>query len=34
MADKLQRKNDPYKTFNYIVEIEGIIVGGFSEVSV
>lgn len=33
MADKLQRKDDPYKTFNYIVEIEGIIVGGFSEVS-
>ncbi|PWB50742.1 MAG: phage tail protein [Candidatus Methanoperedenaceae archaeon] len=33
MADKLQRKDDPYKTFNYIVEIEGITVGGFSEVS-
>ncbi len=33
MADKLQRKDDPYGTFNYIVEIDGIIAGGFSEVT-
>jgi phage tail-like protein len=27
------RKEDPYGGFNYIVEIDGIILGGFSEVS-
>lgn len=26
-------RNDPYVAFNYLVEIEGLIVGGFSEVS-
>ena len=39
MDEKLQttktgnRKDDPYGAFNYIVEIDGIISGGFSEVS-
>ena len=28
-----QRKQDPYVAFNYVVEIEGLVVGGFSEVS-
>lgn len=28
-----QRKQDPYLAFNYVVEIEGLVVGGFSEVS-
>ncbi len=26
-------RNDPYKAYNFLVEIEGLIVGGFSEVS-
>jgi phage tail-like protein len=26
-------RNDPYMTFNFLVEIEGLIVGGFSEAS-
>lgn len=26
-------RNDPYMAFNFLVEIEGLIVGGFSEVS-
>ena len=28
-----QRLIDPYSAFNYFIELEGIIVGGFSEVS-
>jgi phage tail-like protein len=26
-------RNDPYKAYNFLVEIEGLIVGGFSEVT-
>src|SRR3954463_7468117 len=26
-------RRDPYTTFNFLVEIEGLVVGGFSEVS-
>lgn len=26
-------RNDPYTAFNFVVEIEGLIIGGFSEVS-
>ncbi|CAG1003621.1 hypothetical protein MYXO_03221 [Myxococcaceae bacterium] len=26
-------RNDPYQPFNFLVEIEGLVVGGFSEVS-
>lgn len=26
------KRNDPYFTFNFLVEIEGLVVGGFSEV--
>lgn len=38
MAEKLKKtktgnRDDPYRSFNYIVEIDGIIAGGFSEVS-
>lgn len=29
----LGMRNDPYLSFNFLVEIEGLIVGGFSEVS-
>jgi hypothetical protein len=27
------RKKDPYLSFRFLVEIQGLIVGGFSEVS-
>ena len=26
-------RNDPYRAFNFLIEIEGLVVGGFSEVS-
>jgi phage tail-like protein len=29
----LGRRSDPYLSFNFLVEIEGLVVGGFSEVS-
>ena len=32
-ANLLGVRNDPYMSFNFFVEIEGLIVGGFSEVS-
>jgi phage tail-like protein len=32
-ANLLGIRNDPYATFNFLVEIEGLITGGFSEVS-
>jgi phage tail-like protein len=33
LGNLLGVRNDPYMAFNYLVEIEGLIVGGFSEVS-
>ena len=32
-AKMLGIRNDPYAAFNFLVEIEGLIIGGFSEVS-
>lgn len=29
----VDRRNDPYSAFNFIVEIDGVIIAGFSEVS-
>ena len=26
-------RNDPYKAYNFLIEIEGLLVGGFSEVT-
>ncbi len=33
LQTKTGNRKDPYRAFNYIVEIDGIISGGFSEVS-
>lgn len=33
MPEKKQRKPDPYAVFNFVVEINNITVGGFSEVT-
>src|SRR5260370_321925 len=33
LGNLLGIRNDPYMAFNYLVEIEGLIVGGFSEVT-
>lgn len=33
VARRLGVRNDPYTSFNFLVEIEGLVVGGFSEVS-
>lgn len=33
LSDQTGRRLDPYLGFNFLVEIEGLIVGGFSEVS-